>query len=282
LFRFKADRWLTAITGTCAIISAAVLLLVILFLVAEAWPALRTINVARFVTDDGWYPLSGQFNLLPMVAGTLLTSAGAILLAAPLGVSAAVFGQFYAGPAVSGWYRRLVELAAGIPSVVYGVWGLVVLVPVLAPLGGSGQSLLAATLILALMILPMIVLTAGSALAMVSADLIQGGAALGLGRWSIASRIAVPAAGKGIVTGILLAVARALGETIAVVMVAGNVVQLPGTVIDPVRTLTANMALEMEYATSDHRAVLFVSGVMLMAVVGLAAVFAELLERRSG
>lgn len=273
--RSLADRCLAWVTQFSALTATVIVLLIAVFLIVEAWPALRRIGLARFFTDASWHPLSNRFRLLPMLVATALTTAGAMLIATPLGVGSAVFGRFYAPPAMAPWYRRLVELLAGIPSVVYGVWGLVVLVPLLAELGGSGQSLLAATLILALMILPTIALTAEAALRAVPDEQIQAGAALGLGRWAIARRVALPAARGGIGAGLMLATARALGETMAVLMVAGNVAEMPDSIVAPVRTLTANIALEMGYATSEHRSVLFVSGLVLMAAVGALVFSAE-------
>jgi len=274
-YRSSLDRWLAWTSRVCAAIAGAIVLLVIAFLVIESIPALRRIGFGRFFYDESWHPLSDRFNLMPMLAATALSSVGAMLIATPLGVCSAVFGRYFAPPAVARWHRRLIELLAGIPSVVYGLWGLVILVPILANLGGSGQSLLAATLILALMILPTVALTAEAALGAVPDELIRGGAALGLGRWAVARRIAIPSARRGIVAGLFLAAARAVGETMAVLMVAGNVVEMPKSIVDPVRTLTANIALEMGYATSDHRSVLFVSGLILMGAVGVAVLFSE-------
>lgn len=274
-FRYNADWWLTVVTRAAAVLSAAVVLMVIAFVVIESVPALRRIGMTRFIHDDSWHPLSDQFNLLPMIVATLVSTAGATLIAMPLGICSAVFGCFYASGMVERWHRRLIELQAGIPSVVFGLWGLVVLVPLLAPLGGSGQSLLAATLILSLMILPLIALTARAALSAVPPELIAGGAALGLGRRAIVIQIALPAARGGIASGLLLAMTRAMGETMAVVMVAGNVVQMPDSIVSPVRTLTGNMALEMGYATSAHRSVLFVSGLVLLLAVLVLVVIAE-------
>lgn len=279
--RRNADRFLMWSSRLAALIAATIVLLVIVFLVLESQPALRTIGIERFLTDESWHPLSGRFNLAPMLVATALTSLGAMLIAAPLGLGSAVFACFFAPPRWARWHRRLVELLAGIPSVVYGLWGLVVLVPILAPLGGSGQGLLTATLILALMILPTVALTAEAALTGVPRDVIQHAAALGLGRWAIARRVAIPAASGGIGTGLMLAAARAVGETMAVLMVAGNVVEMPRSIVDPVRTLTANIALEMGYATADHRSVLFVSGLLLMLAVALAVFIAEVFGHRS-
>ena len=159
-YRSAADRALAGAVVLASIVAASVLLFIVLFLVRESWPAVREARGVRFFTDPGWFPSAGEVNLLPMVAGSLLATAGAVTLAFPLGLASAVFSRFYAPSPVGWWFRRLVELLAGIPSVVFGLWGLVVLVPLLARLGGSGQSLLAAALVLALMILPTVALTA--------------------------------------------------------------------------------------------------------------------------
>ncbi len=275
-----ADRWLSFTTAAAAFVAGSVVLLVLIFLLQESWPALSRIGLTRFVTDDGWYPSSDRFNFLPMLTATLLTTAGAVAIAAPLGIGSAIFSQFYAPAMHSAWYRRLVQLLAGIPSVVYGLWGLVVLVPIMAQLGGTGQGLLTATTVLALMILPTVALTAEVALAAVPPEQLQGAAALGLGRWAIAKGVAIPSARRGIGAGVMLATARALGETMAVLMVAGNVVAMPTSLTGPVRTLTANIASEMAYASADHRSVLFVSGLLLMAAVGVIVLGVEWLRRR--
>ena len=270
LRRSARDRALQIITNGSAATAVVVLLLIVLFLCVESRPALQRIGVWRFATDDGWYPTADRFNVLPIVAGTVLTTIGAVIIAAPSGIASAVLTCFYAPPVLAGLYRKLVELLAGIPSVVFGLWGLVSLVPLLADRDQSGQGLLVASIVLSLMILPMVALTAMTALQNVPAELIAGGAALGLRRSTIVWRIVLPAARRGMITGILLATCRALGETMAVVMVAGNVVQFPDSISAPVRTLTANMALEMGYATSSHRSVLFVSGLLLlMASMGV-------------
>lgn len=277
--RSRADRLLRGITQAAALVAASIVLLVIGFLIKESLPALHNVGIARFFTDESWHPLSDRFNVAPMLAATLLTTGGAVLLATPLGIGSAIFSCYYAPRSIARWHRRLIELLAGIPSVVYGLWGLVVLVPLLANFGGSGQGLLAAILVLGLMILPTVALAADVALRSVPPELIQGAAALGLGRWATARQVAIPAARSGIGAGIMLATARAIGETMAVLMVAGNVVEMPTSLTAPVRTLTANIALEMGYAGTSHRAVLFVSGLLLMLAVTAIALLAELLRR---
>jgi phosphate transport system permease protein len=274
------DKLLIGILRTGAVFSALVMLLILIFLIHESWPALSTIPITRFLTDTSWHPLEGAYNLMPMLSGTLLASMGALLLAVPLGLASAIFIVFYAPPYPAAIYKRLIELLSGIPSVVFGFWGLMTLVPLINQWHPPGASLLAGIGVLTLMILPTVTLTAYTALAAVPKEWLRNAAALGLSHWGIIKGVALPAAKTGIAAGIILAAARALGETMAVLMVAGNVVQYPETLFDPVRTLAANIALEAAYAMGDHRAVLFVSGLLLMLLVMVLSGMAGLLEKR--
>ncbi|SFO35146.1 phosphate ABC transporter membrane protein 1, PhoT family [Nitrosospira briensis] len=256
-------------------IAASVVLLILLFLAVESWPALRQISAERFLADPSWNPGEGMYNLAPMLSGTLFAAGGALLLATPLGIASALFIAYYASPHGASIYQHLVELLAGIPSVVYGFWGLTTLVPLINQLHPPGASLLAGILVLTLMILPTVALTAHAALLAVPADYLRGAAALGMSRWGMIQGIVLPSAKMGIIAGIILAAGRAIGETMAVLMVTGNVVQHAASLFNPIRTLAANIALEMPYAMGDHRAALFVSGLALMLFVmvllGLAA-----------
>lgn len=267
----SADRRLALLSALFATGAALLLLLVLGFLVSESWPVLNAGGWRVFLADGVWYPLEGRFGLLSMVWATLATAVGALLLAAPLGVAGAIFQCFYAPPAVAKLYRSVLALLAGIPSVVYGLWGLTVLVPLIARWAPPGASLVAAILILALMVLPTVTLTSATALGAVPRSLLQGAAALGMTRRGIILGVAVPAARDGMLAGMLLAALRALGETMAVLMVAGNVVRNPTDLFEPVRVLTANIALEMAYATGAHRAGLFASGLLLTVIVLLLA-----------
>lgn len=264
---------------SCALLAGAIVVLICAFLVFESIPALRHVGVARFFTDESWHPAAeasqGKFNLVPMLAGTLLAMAGAVTIATPLGISSALFCHFYAPPLLARGYRRLIELLAGIPSVVYGFWGLVVLVPLIARWQPPGASLLAGVMILSIMVLPTIALVADAALANVPREYLCGAAALGISRWGMIRGVVLPAARSGLLTGVILETGRAIGETMAILMVCGNVVKMPHSVFDPVRTLTANIALEMAYALGDHRSALFVSGLLLMAIVLVLVAAAE-------
>ncbi|WP_428423066.1 phosphate ABC transporter permease subunit PstC [Methylibium sp.] len=274
--RPDADRLTGRALGALVVGAVLLLALVLGFLAREAAPVLTLHGLSRFVASDGWFPLEQRLGLLPMVWATLAAALGALLLAAPLGLGVAVFVCFYAGAATARALRLMLALLAGIPSVVFGLWGLTVLVPLIARWQPPGASLLAAMLILALMVVPTVALTGASALTAVPQPLLRGTAALGLSQTGAILGVVLPAARPGIVGGMVLAAARALGETMAVLMVAGNVVQTPGSVFDPVRVLTANIALEMAYATGEHRAALFASGLLLgMLVLALAAAAAR-------
>jgi len=269
LAQFPSEALVLWLLRLMALICGAILLLIVIFLGWEAFPIFQQIGLVNFFTDASWHPTAGQYNLIPMLLGTILTSLGAILVATPTGVISAIFTHYYAPGAIAPVYRRLIELLAGIPSVVYGFWGLVVLVPLINRIQSPGASLLAGICILSIMILPTVALVTDSSFANVPAVYLSSAKALGLGRFATVWGIVLPASKSGIVAGIVLATGRALGETMAVVMVCGNVVQVPNSLFDPVRTLTANIALEMGYALADHRAALFFSGLVLMALVAL-------------
>jgi phosphate transport system permease protein len=272
-------RWLLAIVST---ISAVIVVLVLVLLIVESGPGVSRVGM-RYVTDPSWHPAAiaedGRFNVTPMLIGTLAATIGAVVVATPLGLASALFCQFYGSRRLVLVYRRLIELLAGIPSVVYGFWGLVVLTPLIREWKPPGQSLLAGILILSIMILPTIALLGEASLASVPRAYLRGAAALGLSRWTTIRGVVMPAARSGLYAAVLLAVTRAVGETMAVLMVTGNVVRMPSSVFDPMRTLTANIALELGYATGDHRAALFVTGLMLMTIVMLLVAVVEWFNR---
>jgi len=275
------DKRLAWLLSGCALLAALIVVLILGFLLNESWPVLRHVSLRHFFADASWHPTQGLYNLMPMLTATLLSSLGALVLAGPLGVASGLFMHYYAPPRLAGVYRRLIELLAGIPSVVYGFWGLVTLAPLVGRLHPPGVSLLTAILVLALMVLPTVALIADAAFAAIPPAYLRGAAALGLSPWGTISGVVLPAARGGLVSGLLLAAGRALGETMAVLMVAGNAVQQPHSLFDSVRTLTANIALEMAYAMGDHRAALFVSGLALMLLVLLLVGMADVLSRKT-
>lgn len=268
----KIDKILVWFLRILATVAGAIVVQIFLFLFLESWPIFQKIGVLPFVIDRTWLPTKGLYNLMPMLLSTLFVVGGALVLAAPLGILSALFCRFYAPPFLAALYRHLLELLVGIPGVVYGFWGLVVLVPWLNQFHPPGSSLLAGILVLGLMALPTIALTTEASFAEVPAEYLRAATALGLSRWSIIWGVVLPAARSGVFASFILGAGRALGETMVVLMVCGNIVQIPRSLFDPIRTLPANIALEMAYALGDHRSALFVSGLLLL-LVGLVLVW---------
>lgn len=277
------DRLFILALRSATAISAAVIFLVVLFVAGEALMAFSTdsdkpFSLANLFGDPSWDPANQEYNLTPMIVGSLAATFGSLVITAPTGIGAAVFLNFYAPEKVGWCFRRVVEILAGVPSVVYGLWGLSVLVPLIGEISPleQGQSLLAGVLILSFMTIPTVVIAADAALQAVAPSQINAAAALGLGKRASAWKVAVPSARWALFSAVILQVARAIGETMAVLMVCGNIVQLPSSVFHPVRTLTANIALEMGYADEGHRAMLFLSGVIGLILVAFLIAIANL------
>ena len=279
MYRFQNDFIFTSFLRLCALVAGLIVVFIFFFLLKESLPIIRELGFQRFFNNDGWYPREELYGLMPMIWATLFSTLLSVFFATPLAVFAALFSHFYAPSFLRKFLRVLIELLAGIPSVVYGFWGLIVLVPLINQIHPPGASLLAAVLILTIMILPTIALLADSALTNVPPQYLRASSALGLSRWSTIKGVILPAAKPGILTGVILGTGRALGETMAVLMVAGNIVQTPKSLFDPIRTLTANIALEMAYALDHHRAALFVSGLVLLIIIVLLALLVESFSR---
>lgn len=263
------DRVFRGVLGLLAALSGGMVLLIVSYLVTGAWPAIEAGRLAAFFTDERWQPGSArdpQFGVVSMLVGSLLVTLLAVGLATPVGVASAVFHRFYAPPVLERWNRRLLELLIGVPAVVFGFWGLMTVVPLIVRLAPEtpGQSLLAGGIVLALMILPIVTLTTQAALQAVPRAQLLAAAGLGLGRARTIWAVALPAARGGIGAGVLLSLARAIGETMAVVLVCGNIPQIPDSLFDPIRPVTSTIALEMGYATASHKALLFCAGLVLV------------------
>ena len=262
----------------------AIAALIFVFLFWESRHAITHIGVTRFFIDASWHPSSsaneGTFYLVPMVLASLFAVIGAVGLAAPMGIVSAVFMHFYAPAFLATPYRRLIEILSGIPSVIFGFWGLMVLVPLIVRWQAPGTSLLAGTIVLALMVLPTMALIADSAFTTATHNHLHGATALGLSRWCIIRTVFLPITRRSLLTAGVLQCGRAIGETMAVMMVCGNVVKTPTSLFAPVRTLTANIALEMSYAMEDHRAALFFSGSVLLLLVSVLVWFAAFIDQR--
>ncbi len=261
-----SDRALLAVLHASALVSGGVLVLILAFLAIEGWPLVTEPHLAVSLFGAEWHPADQRFGLRDMIAASLAVSGLALLWAAPAGVVVAVWGCLYAPRVLGRCYRGLMDLLAGIPSVVYGLWGLTVIVPAINRVSPPGASLLAGALVLGLMILPICALSADAGLRRVPEAYVRAAAALGLSRFGTLLHILLPQALPAIVAGCVLQLGRALGETMALVMVCGNVIQLPHSLTAPVRTLTANIALEMAYAGGWHQRALFMSGLALLVV----------------
>lgn len=262
-----------AALSLCALIASAGVLLIIGFVLVEAWPALL------LLTGSDWSPEDGRYGVAPMVWGSLAVTAGALLLAVPAGIGMALFLTEAAPPRLGSLIRPGLQALAGVPSVVYGFVALSLLVPAIRTgFGGPGFSLLAGALVLAVMILPTIAAVAEDALRALPPGYREGAFALGAAPWQVVSRLLLPAARSGLVAAVVLGLGRALGETMAVLMVTGNVAAAPRSPLDPVRTLTGNIAMEMGYAVGQHRQALFATGALLLAMVMAAGALA----RRAG
>lgn len=255
-----------------------IILLIFLFIINESLVSIKELNLS-FLRDDSWYPLEGQFNMIPMIVGSLYVTLGAILFAFPVGLFAALFACFYCPLILQSVYVRAIELYTGIPSVIFGFWGLMKLVPVINEINPPGQSLLAGIIILTLMIFPIFTLNLISNFKMNTQEHYKVSMSLGFKRSTYIWFILIPNLKYQILGSVTLATGRAIGETMAVLMVCGNIVKIPSSVFDPMRTLTANIALEMSYATGTHRSSLFFSGFILLVLIVLLFFVLEILKR---
>ena len=244
------------------------LLLIAVFILKEGIPFIVEYGPRNFLLASDWEPAVGKFGIFPMIVSSVWVTLGAMLVGAPLGVGGAVFLTEFMPRSVMRVVKPTIELLAGIPSVVYGFIGVMVLAPLIREhLGGPGLSVLAASIILGIMILPTVMSISVDAISAVPNSYREGSFALGATRWQTIHMVVLKAARSGIIAGIILGMGRAIGETMAVIMVAGNAVRMPHSPLDSVRTLTANIALEMGYATGLHRQALFATGVVLFVVI---------------
>ncbi|MCE5196369.1 MAG: phosphate ABC transporter permease subunit PstC [Negativicutes bacterium] len=265
-----------------ACISIAAVALICFFLFANGIPAMRQIGLFNFLTGRVWRPSNDLYGLLPMIMGSLYVTAGAILLGVPLGVLTALYLAHFCSRQLYRYLKPLIDLLAGIPSVVYGFFGIVVLVPfVRQTFGGNGNSILTASLLLGIMILPTIIGISEAALRAVPVSYYEGSLALGASHERSVLFAILPAAKSGILAGVVLGVGRAIGETMAVMMVAGNQTRMPAGILAGIRTLTSNIAMEMGYATDLHREALIATAVVLFVFILIINLSFSLLKRRS-
>ncbi len=265
-----------------ATVSIAAVILICVFLFASGVPAIREIGVFNFLFGTTWRPANDLYGILPMIVGSIYVTAGALVIGVPIGVLTAIFMARFCPKWLYKIMKPAVNLMAGIPSVVYGFFGLVVLVPYIRDtFGGRGLSVLTASILLGLMILPTIISMSESSLRAVPQSYYEGGLALGASHERSVFFTVVPAAKSGIFASIILGVGRAIGETMAVIMVAGNQTVIPEKITDGVRTLTTNIVMEMGYSTGLHREALIATAVVLFVFILIINLAFSLLKRRS-
>lgn len=264
-----------------ACVSILAVALICIFLFSNGLPAIAKIGPVNFLAGMKWKPMNEIFGIFPMIVGSIYVTAGAIAAGVPIGILCAVFMAGFCPKRLYPILKPAIELMAGIPSIVYGFFGLVVIVPFMQRiLGGSGKSMLTASVLLGIMILPTIINVSESSIRAVPESYYEGALALGDTHERSVFRAVLPAAKSGILAGVILGVGRAIGETMAVIMVAGNQPVLPESLLSGVRTLTANIVLEMGYAADLHREALIATGVVLFVFILLINLLFSLVKRR--
>lgn len=266
-----------------ALTAVFAVLLICVFLFANGIPAMNEIGITNFLFGRKWSPgdIPASYGILPMIVGSIGVTAGAIIFGVPIGLLTAIFMAYYCSNTLYKFLKPSVELLAGIPSVVYGFFGLVILVPLVRNMfGGNGNSILTASILLGIMILPTVIGVSEAALRSVPNHYYEGALALGATHEQSIFAVVLPAAKSGVLAGVVLGIGRAVGETMAVIMVAGNQASMPTGILKGVRTMTANIVLEMGYAADLHRGALIATGVILFLFILLINVLFSLLKRR--
>lgn len=265
----------------CACVSILAVVLICVYLFASGVPAIGEIGVTDFLFGTKWKPSSGYYGIFPMIIGSILVTGIAVVIGVPIGILGAVFMSHYCPKKLYRFVKPAINLLAGIPSIVYGFFGLVVIVPIMKELfGGSGKSLLTAGILLGIMILPTVIKTTESSLNAVPKSYYEGALALGATHERSVFFASLPAAKSGILAAIILGVGRAIGETMAVILVAGNQTVIPKSITSGIRTLTSNIVMEMGYAGGLHREALIATGVVLFVFILIINLCFSALKRR--
>jgi phosphate transport system permease protein len=284
--RFIVDKSIKYILLAFALISIIILFLIGLFIIRQSLPALKTVPLSDILFKTEWRPTMGRFGILAMIVGSVMVTIGSLLIGVPLAIGCAILLAEVAPKPVQELFRPAVQLLGGIPSVIFGLFGMVVLVPLVRQIkvpGNTGFGLLSASIVLAIMILPTITTIAEDAIRAVPQSFRNGSLALGATKWQTITQVVLPSARSGIVAAIILGVGRALGETMAMIMVIGNSVLMPKPLNDnpftiwlrQARTLTGSIATEINYAAPTHESMLFVIGVVLFILIMIVNVFAR-------
>lgn len=287
MYSNKRNRWREQAVHVLFFLSACASILAVgiicVFLFANGVPAMAKIGLFDFLLGKTWRPGNDIYGILPMILGSIYVTAGAIVTGVPIGILTAVFMAGFCPPKLYAMIKPAINLLAGIPSVVYGFFGLIVLVPAMSALfGGSGKSIATASVLLGLMILPTIIGVSESAIRAVPGSYYEGALALGASHERSIFFATLPAARSGIMAGVILGIGRAIGETMAVIMVAGNQASMPKGLFAGARTMTANIVIEMGYAADLHREALIATAVVLFVFILIINLSFSILSRRSG
>ena len=263
------EQVMHAVFFIAACASVLAVALICLFLFVNGIPAMKEIGIFKFLLGTMWKPGNNIYGILPMIMGSIYVTAGAILIGVPIGILTSVFMASYCPKKVYRFFKSAIDLLAGIPSVVYGFFGLMMLVPLIRNLfhKGNGSSILSASILLGIMILPTIIGVTESAIRAVPSNYYEGSLALGATKERSLFFVVLPATKSGLIAGVVLGIGRAIGETMAVVMVAGNQARMPAGILRGVRTMTSNIVLEMGYAADLHREALIATGVVLFVFI---------------
>ena len=280
--RYAIDRNARYVVVCCGSVSFIILLAIAVFTFREGLPAFRQVGLLDFLFGTEWRPGEGQFGILPMVVGSIVVTIGSMLMAVPVGIACAILLAEVAPPRIRDLLRPAVELLVGIPSVVYGLVGLLLVVPAVRQIGGNGFSVAAASLVLMAMVLPTIISISEDSIRAVPAEYRDGALALGATRWQTIRHVLLPAARAGITAAVVLGMGRAVGETMAMIMVIGNSVKIPSSPLSSARTLTGNIAVEINYACGLHEDALFATGAVLFLVIVVLNSIATVVLRRGG
>ncbi|MBE7722581.1 phosphate ABC transporter permease subunit PstC [Lacrimispora indolis] len=264
-----------------ALSTLSVLALITVFIFIKGIPIIAEVGIINFVFGMKWAPSQGAYGIFPMIVGSVSVTLGAAILGVPIAICCSIFLAEFAPAKLRNIFRPAIQLLAAIPSVVYGFWGVLFVVPMIRNyLGGPGLSILAGSIILGIMILPTIISITEVSLLALPRHYKDGALALGLTHWQTICSLLLPAAKSGIVAAVILGLGRAIGETMAVIMVLGNAVALPESVLDPVRTLTTNIGIEMGYASGEHQQALFATGIVLFVIIMILNATAQYITRK--
>lgn len=278
-----SEKIMAAIFAIAASVSVISVVPICYFLFSNGIGAIIDIGFTNFIFGKEWRPGNDIYGIFPMIIGTFYITGGALVIGIPLGLLMAVFLSRYCPKKIYGFVNSLVELLAGIPSIIYGFFGMVVLVPfVKNNFAGNGNSIFTAAILLGIMILPTIISVSKAALMAVPESYYEGAVALGANKEISIFKVMIPAAKSGITAAIALGIGRAMGETMAVMMIAGNQPRIPDSVFEGVRTLTTNIVLEMGYATDLHREALIATGVVLFVLILIINLFVSFFKRKRG